>query len=127
MINLKKKDLQKVILIGDRVLIKPSKPNPKTESGLYLPQGMHRKEDLYTGYVMKVGPGFPIPALRNDDETWKDKVDAVHYVPIQPKPGDLAVYLQKSVFEIEFNKETYVVVPQSELLLLIRDDDLSEG
>ncbi len=123
MINLKSKDLKKVILIGDRVLIKPSKPLTKTESGLYIPQGMHRKEELYKGYVMKVGPGYPIPALRDEEETWKDKHEDVHYVPLQPRPGDLAVYLQKSVYEIEFNNEKYVVLPQSALLLLIREED----
>ena len=123
MIHLKDKDLRKVILIGDRILIKPTRPNQKTESGLFLPQGIHRKEELYTGYVMKVGPGYPVPALRDEDETWKEKKDEVQYVPLQPKPGDLAVYLQKSVFEIEFNREKYVILPQSALLLVVREED----
>ena len=124
MIQLKENNLNKIILIGDRVLVKPTKPSPRTESGLYLPQGMHKKEELYSGYIMKVGPGYPIPAIQDDDETWKEKVDGVKYVPIQPKPGDLAVYLQKSVFAIEFNLETYVIVPYSALLLLVRDSEM---
>ena len=71
---------------------------------------------------MKVGPGYPIPAIQDIDEPWKEKREQVTYVPIQPKPGDLAVYLQKSSYEMIFNKERYVVVPNSALILLIRDD-----
>ena len=44
----------------------------------------------------------------------------------QPKEGDQAVYLQNSAIEIEFNKEKYIVVPQSAILLLLRDDGLFE-
>lgn len=122
MLNLNDHDLDKVILVGDRILIKPSKPDMKTSSGLYLPQGLHKKEELYSGYVMKVGPGYPIPAIQDVDEQWKDKQDEVRYVTLQPKPGDIAVYLQKSVYEIEFKKIRYVILPQSAVLLLVRDE-----
>jgi len=122
MLHLEHKDLKKILLIGDRVLIQPSKENQKTTSGLFLPQGIHKQEELYTGYVMKVGPGYPIPAIQDIDEPWKEKREQVTYVPIQPKPGDLVVYLQKSSYEMIFNKERYVVVPNSALILLIRDD-----
>ena len=54
MLQLKEQDLNKLILIGDHILIKPTKPLKRTESGLFLPQGMHKKEDLRTGYVIKV-------------------------------------------------------------------------
>jgi len=124
MLKLKDRDLSKLILIGDRLLIKPSKPTQRTDSGLYLPQGIHKKEELYTGYVMKVGPGYPIPAINDMDEPWKDKSEEVKYVPLQPKPGDLAVYLQKSVFELVFDNQDYVVVPHSALLFVIRDEEL---
>ncbi len=126
MLHLDHKDLKKIILIGDRVLIQPSKENQQTPGGLYLPQGMQRQDDLFTGYVMKVGPGYPIPAVQDIDEPWKDQQDEVKYVPLQPKPGDLAIYVQKSGFEMVFNKEKYVVVPHSALILLIRDEDLVE-
>ena len=123
MLKINEKDLKRIIVVGDRVLLKPSKPPARTETGLYLPQGIHKKEELFTGYVMKVGPGYPIPAI-TEDEPWKEKQDEVKYVPLQPKPGDLAVYLQKSVFEIEFDAVRYVIVPHSALLLLIRDEML---
>ena len=31
---------KKLIVIGDRVLIRPAKPNERTETGLYLPPGV---------------------------------------------------------------------------------------
>mgnify|MGYP001170370298 CR=1 FL=1 len=124
MLKLKEKDLEKIIIIGDRVLIRPAKPKNRTDSGLYLPQGVHKKEELYTGYVIKVGPGYPIPALQDVDEPWKDKSEEVKYVPLQPREGDLAVYMQKNAWEIEFNKQNLVIVPHSALLMLIRQDDL---
>lgn len=122
MLQIKEKDIKKIILIGDRVLIQPTRPSQRTQSGLYLPQGMHKKEVLHTGYVLKVGPGYPIPAVQDIDEPWKDKQEDVKYVPLQPQAGDLAVYHQKGALEIEFNQENYVVVSNASIVLLIRDD-----
>jgi chaperonin GroES len=122
--NIEESDLKKFIVIGDRVLIKPKSPQEKTKSGLYLPPGVQEKEKIHSGYVLKVGPGYPIPAIQDLDEPWKDKSDDVKYVPLQPKPGDLAVYLQNSSYEIEFNNERYVIVTHSAILLLIRDEGL---
>lgn len=117
-------NLDKFIVVGDRVLIKPKSPQEKTKSGLYLPPGVQEKEKIHSGYVLKVGPGYPIPAIQEADEPWKDRAEEVKYVPLQPKTGDLAVYLQKSGYEIEFKNERYVIVPHSAILLLIRDPSL---
>jgi len=117
-------DLKKFIVIGDRVLIKPKSPLEKTKTGLYLPPGVQEKEKIQQGYVLKVGPGYPIPAINEVDEPWKDRSEEVKYVPLQPKNGDLAVYLQSSAFEIEFQGERYVIVPHSSILMLIRDEKL---
>jgi len=117
-------DLEKFIVVGDRVLIKPKSPQEKTKSGLFLPPGVQENEKIHSGYVLRVGPGYPIPAINEVDEPWKDRSEDVKYVPLQPKSGDLAVYLQKSGYEIEFNKERYVIVPHSAILILIRDSEL---
>ena len=124
--NIEESDLEKFIVIGDRVLIKPKSPQEKTKSGLYLPPGVQEKEKIQSGYVLKVGPGYPIPAIQDADEPWKDKSEDVKYVPLQPKPGDLAVYLQSNSYEIEFRNERYVIVPHSAILMLIRDEGLFE-
>lgn len=125
-LNIEGKDLEKFIMVGDRVLIKPKDQMEKTKSGLYLPPGVKEKEKIYSGYVVKVGPGYPIPAIQEVDEPWKDRSDDVKYVPLQPKPGDLAVYLQHSAYEFEYNKSKYIIVPHSAILLLIRDEGLFE-
>jgi len=123
---LDEKDLQKLIVVGDRILIKPKTPQSKTKSGLYLPPGVNENEKVQIGYVLKVGPGYPIPTVNDSDEPWKNSADEPKYVPLQPKEGDQAVYLQTSAIEIEFNKEKYIVVPQSAILLLLRDEGLFE-
>jgi chaperonin GroES len=119
-------DIKKFIVVGDRVLIKPKSPMERTKGGLLLPPGVQEKEKLQSGYVVKVGPGYPIPAIAEEDESWKRKNEDVRYVPLQPKEGDLAVYLQNSGWEIEFNQEKYIIIPHSAILLLIRDNGLFE-
>lgn len=120
------KYLDKLIVIGDRILIKPKTPQSKTRSGLYLPPGVNENEKVQIGYVLKVGPGYPIPSINESDEPWKNRADEPRYVPLQPREGDQAVYLQSSAIEIEFNKEKYMVVPHSAILLLVRDEGLFE-
>jgi chaperonin GroES len=123
---LEEKDLDKLIVIGDRILIRPKIPQSKTKSGLLLPPGVNESEKVQIGYVMKVGPGYPIPSVNDVDEPWKNRSDEPKYVPLQPKVGDQAVYLQNSAIEIEFNSEKYVVVSHSAILLLLRDNGLFE-
>lgn len=123
---LDEKDVKKLIVIGDRILVKPKVPQSKTKSGLLLPPGVNENEKVQIGYVVKVGPGYPIPSVSDVDEPWKNRSDEPKYVPLQPKEGDQAVYLQNSAIEVEFNKEKYVVVPHSAILLLLRDDGLFE-
>jgi co-chaperonin GroES (HSP10) len=120
------KDLKQLIVIGDRVLIKPRTPQSKTKSGLLLPPGVEQNEKVQIGYVVKVGPGYPIPSINDADEPWKSASDEPKYVRLQPKEGDQAVYMQSSAIEVEFNKEKYVVVSHSAILLLLRDEPLFE-
>ena len=119
-------DLAKFIMIGDRVLIRPKNQQGKTASGLFLPPSVQENEKTDSGYVVNVGPGYPIPALTDTDEPWKKKKDEVMYIPLQAKVGDLAVYLNKIGWEIEFNKEKYIILPHSSILMLIRDEGLLE-
>jgi chaperonin GroES len=119
-------DFDKFIMIGDRVLVKPRSAQERTSSGLILPPGVQEKENIQYGYVVKAGPGYPIPAINETEEPWKDKSDSVKYVPLQFKVGDLAIFLQKSGYEIEFNKEKYYIVPHSAILMIVRDEGLFE-
>ncbi|MHC1702435.1 MAG: co-chaperone GroES [Tenuifilaceae bacterium] len=125
-LTLDTKDIEKLIVVGDRVLIKPKNPEERTKAGLLLPPGVQEKQKVYHGYVVKVGPGYPIPALSDIDETWKNKKEDAKYFPLQTKIGDLAVYLQENSVEIEFNQEKYIIVPFASILLLVRDEGLFE-
>jgi len=123
-LQIEEKNLNKFIVVGDRVLIKPKNQQDRTKSGLYLPAGVQEKEKIRSGYVLRVGPGYPIPAIQDMDEPWKTRGDEVKYVPLQPREGDEAIYLQNSGYEIEFNNEKYVIIPHSAILMLIRDEEL---
>jgi chaperonin GroES len=125
LLKIEGQDLDKFILIGDRVLIKPTSPAQRTKGGLYLPPGVEEKNKIQSGYVIKAGPGYPIPAPVESDEPWKDNRDNLKYFPLQATAGDLAVYLQDSAFELEFEKEKYYIVPHSAILMLVRDEDLA--
>jgi chaperonin GroES len=122
--NLNYKNLQKFIVVGDRVLIRPQEDANKTNSGLYLPAGVAEKEKIQSGYVIKVGPGYATSA-QTEDEPWKQNNEQVKYIPLQAKEGDLAIFLRKEAFEIEFEKEKFLIVPNSAILLLIRNDDFT--
>lgn len=115
--------LKKLIVVGDRLLIKPKQQSEKTSSGLFLPPGVQEKEKIQTGYVIKAGPGYPIP-LPADEEEWKGKDNQIKYVPLQAQEGDLAIFLQKGAFEVIYEGEKYYIVPQASILMLERDEDL---
>ena len=115
--------LKKLIVIGDRVLIRPSKPDEQTASGLYLPPGVQEKEKVQQGYVIKTGPGYAIP-LPVESEPWKNEEEQVKYVPLQAKEGDLALFLLSGATEVIYEGEKYFIVPQSAILLLERDEEL---
>jgi len=117
--------IQNLIVVGDRVLIKPKKFSNKTKAGLYLPPGYHEKEDIQTGFVVKCGPGYQIPVQAEDEgEPWKHSDENIRYIPLQAKEGDLAIFLQKGAIEIMFNDEKYFIVSQHSILLLERDEEL---
>jgi co-chaperonin GroES (HSP10) len=116
--------LKKLIVVGDRVLIRPAKESEKTESGLYLPPGVQEKEKIQRGYVIKVGPGYPLPMPADEDDLWKGKEDKIKYLPLQAQEGDLAIFLQKGAIEVIYESEKYFIVPQASILMLEREEDL---
>lgn len=118
--------LKKLVVVGDRVLIKPKKQNDKTRSGLFLPPGVQEKDKIQSGYIVKTGPGYPIPLPTESDEAWKAEDDKVKYIPLQAKEGDLAIFLQNGAIEVIYENEKYFIVPQSSILMLEREEDLFE-
>ena len=115
--------LKKLIVIGDRVLIRPAKADERTQSGLYLPPGVQEKERVQQGYILKTGPGYAIP-MPVENEPWKSEEDQVKYIPLQAKEGDLALFLMNGATEVMYEGEKYFIVPQSAILMLEREDEL---
>ncbi len=115
--------LKKLIIIGDRVLVRPNKPDEQTASGLYLPPGVQEKERVQQGYVIKTGPGYVIP-VPMDNEPWQAEEEQVKYVPLQAREGDLAIFLLNGATEVMYEGEKYFIVPQSAILMLEREEDL---
>jgi len=122
MMEIKFNDMKRFIVVGDRLLIRPETDSNKTASGLYLPPGVSEKEKIQSGYVIKAGPGYPMASQVDEEEPWKESREPIKYIPLQVKEGDLAIFLRREAFEIEFEKEKMLIVPQSAILLLIRDD-----
>ncbi len=116
--------LRNLIVVGDRVLIKPSKQTDKTDSGLYLPPGVQEKEKIQSGYIIKVGPGYPLPIPTDEEDIWKGREENVKYLPLQAQEGDLAIFLQKGAIEVIYEHEKYYIVPQASILMLEREEEL---
>lgn len=120
--------LEKIIVVGDRVLVKPKTAADQTKSGLFLPPGVQEKEKVQEGYIMRVGPGYPLPPDYGYDEDptlGSQEEEEVRYIPLQAREGDLAIYLQRDAVEINYLGERYFIVPQSAVLMLIREEDLN--
>jgi len=113
----------KFIVVGDRVLVKPKSVDERTKSGIYLPSGVQEKAKIQSGYVIKSGPGYPVGPPSDADEPWKERTEGPQYIPLQARIGDLAIFVQNSAYEIEYEDERYLIVPNSAILLLIREDD----
>uniref|UniRef100_UPI0040484360 co-chaperone GroES n=1 Tax=Roseivirga sp. TaxID=1964215 RepID=UPI0040484360 len=116
--------LKKLIVVGDRVLVRPKKSTEKIASGLYLPPGVQEKESVQTGYIIKVGPGYPLPMPIDEDDAWKENDEKIKYIPLQAKEGDLAIFLQKGAIEVMYGNEKLFIVPQTSILMLEREEDL---
>lgn len=115
---------REVVVVGDKVLIKPEEENSKTQSGLYLPAGVQEREPAMGGYVVNVGPGYPTAEpLSDGGEPWSggSTRTGMRYVPLQAEKGDFAIFLRSNAVEVEIDDNKYLIVPHSAILLLIRD------
>lgn len=114
---------KELVLVGDRVLILPDTSEDRTDTGLYLPQGVKEKEKIQSGTVVKVGPGYPVPDPQAlEIEPWETPKVESKYFPLQAKEGDYCIFLRNSGIEIEFETKKYMVVPHSALLVLVRSE-----
>ena len=113
-----------ILVVGDRVLIKPDKGEQKSKAGLYLPPSVIEKQEILSGVIVEIGPGIPLGnPEENIDEPWSSNDNSnVKYIPTQADVGDIALFLNKASIEIKIENDDYLIVPQSAILILIRDD-----
>lgn len=114
---------KQLVVVGDRILIQPEQGHDKTKAGLYLPDTVREKDKVALGKVVRVGPGYVIPNPNfSEDEPWASPKDPMRYIPLQAKEGDYAMFLREQAVEIEFEDTKYLIVPQSAVLVLVRDE-----
>ncbi|GAB4482514.1 MAG: co-chaperone GroES family protein [Thermodesulfovibrionales bacterium] len=115
---------QKIMIVGDRVLIEPDDKGERTSSGLYLPPNVKEKDKVQGGHVVRIGPGYPVHdpnAVLQEPWSSRRRPD-LKYIPLQALEGDYAIFLRDSAVEIEFEEKKYLIVPHSAILALVRTD-----
>jgi co-chaperonin GroES (HSP10) len=115
---------KKLIVIGDRVLIDLDESKERTTAGLYLPPTVKEKEKVQGGYIVKVGPGYPVtdPNAIIDEPWATKKKQELKYIPLQAMEGDYAIFLKDAAIEIEFDSRKYLIVPHSAILAIVRTE-----
>lgn len=113
---------KQIIIVGDRVLIVPDTDKDRNEHGLYLPPSVKEKEKVQSGYIVNVGPGYPVPNPSFiDQESWSTTPkEPVTYIPLQAEEGDYALFLKDQAIEIEYESKKYLIVHQVAILMLMR-------
>ena len=114
---------KKLIVVGDRLLVRPESGEEKTNTGLYLPATALSARSAQSGWVVTVGPGIPLPDLMDGtDEPWRTSDITPRYMPLQAQEGDFVLFVRKAAVEITFEGKHYLIVPNSAVLVLVRDD-----
>ena len=71
--------IDKFVVVGDRVLIKPREMETHTRSGLVLPASVKEKEEIQSGYILKTGPGYPIPNNDFEETLESNQRNQIHW------------------------------------------------
>ncbi len=122
---------KRLIVVGDRVLVKTGDGEHRSKVGLYLPPTAVDSQAVQGGEIVSTGPGLALPDLADQsEEPWRDGGSSreARFVPMQARAGDYALFFRKAAVEITFENEQYLVVPQAAILALVRDpvDDIPD-
>jgi len=96
----------KVKPLGDKILVKRDEAGEKTESGIYLPESA--KDKPKTGTVQAVGTG----ALNTETG---------ERIPLTLKKGDKVIFSSYAGSEVKLDKDTLLIMSESEILAVIDD------
>jgi co-chaperonin GroES (HSP10) len=115
---------KRLIVVGDRVLVKVEDGEQRSKVGLYLPPTAVDNQAVQGGEIVSTGPGLALPDLADQgDEPWR--ITGIgreaRFVPMQAQVGDYALFFRKAAVEITFEGQQYLVVPQAALLALVRE------
>ena len=89
--------------LGDRVVIKPRKPEEKTKGGIYLPDTATKDKPLI-GTVMAVGSG----------KLMEDGARA----PMEVKVDDEVIFSKYAGTEIKVEGEDYLIMREEDILAI---------
>lgn len=121
-----RRNSKQLIVVGDRVLVKPEEGEERSKVGLYLPSTAVDTQAVQGGRIVATGPGLPMPdfTAEHSEEPWRMGTGAreTRFVPMQARTGDFALFFRKASVEITFEGEAYLVVPQAAILALVRDE-----
>ena len=114
---------KQLLVVGDRLLIRPEEGEERTNTGLILPQTALASRQARGGWVVSTGPGVPIGVPADFfDEGWGEGADPQpRFVPPQAQEGDYALFMHKAAVEITFEGKNYLIVPNSAVLVLVRE------
>ena len=115
---------KRLLVVGDRVLVRVEDGEQRTKVGLYLPPSAIDSQAVQGGDIVSTGPGLAMPDLTDQgEEPWRigGSNREARYVPMQARVGDFALFFRKAAVEITFENEQYLVVPQAAILALVRD------
>lgn len=93
----------KLVPLGDKVVIKQLIAEETTASGIVLPG--QNKEKPQQAEVIAVGPGGMIDGKE---------------IKMEVQEGDHVIYSKYSGTEVEIEKETFIIVKQSDILAIIK-------
>src|SRR5437762_11274375 len=114
---------KQLIVVGDRVLVRVEEGEERTNVGLYLPPTAVDTQAVQGGTIVATGPGLPMPSLdANSEEPWQTQNRETRFIPLQAKRGDFALFFRKAAIEITFEGARYLVIPQTAILALVRDE-----
>ncbi|MBP0978963.1 MAG: co-chaperone GroES [Oscillospiraceae bacterium] len=88
--------------LGERLIVKPKEKETTTASGIIIPDTS--KEKPVTGEVVAVGSGEVIDGKR---------------VPLDVKVGDTVMYSKYAGNEIKYEGVEYLILKQSEVLVIV--------
>lgn len=115
---------KRLLVVGDRVLVRPEEGEERSKVGLYLPATAMDNQAVQGGRIVATGPGLPMPDFgEHGDEPWRNSgARETRFLPMQALAGDYALFFRKAAVEISFEDERFLVVPQTAILALMREE-----